>query len=88
MILKEDKNNKYTYQLTCLKKQIKNLKPMLDMFRNDPDRHCVIKELHKSKTTYGYAVFTNGEYIDRLTIMEGGNYESNENEISEVLSNS
>jgi len=63
MILKTTEENikKYNFQLTSPQKTMEELEFALVQFRDDPDRHCVVKEEWGNK----YAVYTTGEMIEK-----------------------
>jgi len=58
MILTQDPENIYINQLTIVKKSIEQLEFAVKHFRNNTERHCIIKE----HVDNGYAVFTDGKY--------------------------
>jgi hypothetical protein len=64
MILTNDPRNEYNNQLTSRFTDEKELEFALVQFRKDINVHCMIKP---SKKGNGIAVFTTGEYTDRLS---------------------
>ena len=61
MILTRDPKNAFTFMLTKKQPDIKSLEFALRQFRKDKTRHCVVKK-HLDKG--GYAVFTEGHYME------------------------
>ena len=78
MILHEDQRNEYCYQLTEDSPNLKEIEFAMEPFRNNKDKHCVIRMNNKQQ----FAVFTKGEHtlqtkeekIEALNMMKAAEY--------------